>query len=104
MVEALTFCSMYLEGVEKKCNTPNRNKDGSSVSSKRQLSAFNSQCLPNEKMNFVHLDENDFEYIDKLLQTLASIMSNMRELEQNSSDNLDKIQRKEFPSWFYTKI
>ncbi|KAM0037404.1 hypothetical protein Hdeb2414_s0013g00402531 [Helianthus debilis subsp. tardiflorus] len=45
--EALTFCSMYLEGMETKFNRPDRNADAGIL--KRQLHVFSSQCRPTSK-------------------------------------------------------
>ncbi|KAJ9544702.1 hypothetical protein OSB04_024409 [Centaurea solstitialis] len=52
--EALTFCSMYLQGVHTKFNRPNRNVDV--VISKRQLSVFESQCRPTSASKIIFLE------------------------------------------------
>ncbi|KAJ9555865.1 hypothetical protein OSB04_010479 [Centaurea solstitialis] len=52
--EALTFCSMYLQGVHTKFNRPDRNVDV--VISKRQLSVFESQCRPTSASKIIFLE------------------------------------------------
>ncbi|KAJ9547179.1 LOW QUALITY PROTEIN: hypothetical protein OSB04_019722 [Centaurea solstitialis] len=47
--EALTFCSMYFEGVQTRFNLPDRNEDV--VVPRRQLSVFESQCRATSKKN-----------------------------------------------------
>ncbi|KAD5318213.1 hypothetical protein E3N88_18159 [Mikania micrantha] len=53
--EALTFCSMYLEGMQTKFNRPDRNADAGI--SKRQLHVFSSQCRPISKKKIISLSE-----------------------------------------------
>ena len=57
MDEALTFCSMYFQGVEIRFNRPDQNEDAITLGPKIQLSIFKSQCRAIGKMTFVHLDE-----------------------------------------------
>lgn len=53
--EALTFCSMYLEGTQTKFNHPNRNANADIP--KRQLHVFSSQCRPMSEMKNIDLPE-----------------------------------------------
>ncbi|KAF5791937.1 hypothetical protein HanXRQr2_Chr09g0400431 [Helianthus annuus] len=53
--EALTFCSMYLEGMQTKFNRPDRNADDGIP--KRQLHVFSSQCRPISKTTVPRLCE-----------------------------------------------
>ena len=55
--EALTFCSMYLKGVQTKFNRPERNQDVTATGDGTQLSVFKSRARPIGKQNFVQLDE-----------------------------------------------
>ena len=55
--EALTFCSMYLKGVQTKFNRPERNQDVTASGDGIQLSVFKSRARPIGKQNFVQLDE-----------------------------------------------
>ncbi|KAD3067311.1 hypothetical protein E3N88_35191 [Mikania micrantha] len=51
--EALTFCSMYLEGMQTKFNRLDRNADADIP--KRQLHVFSSQCRPISKKKIIGL-------------------------------------------------
>ena len=51
--EALTFCSMYLEGMQTKFNRANRNDDPNLP--KRQFSMFSSQCRTMSAKKIVEL-------------------------------------------------
>ncbi|KAJ0949660.1 hypothetical protein HanRHA438_Chr01g0041051 [Helianthus annuus] len=53
--EALTFCSMYLEGIQTKFNHPDRNADADIP--KRHLHVFSSQCRPMSKVEILDLSE-----------------------------------------------
>ena len=53
--EALTFCSMYLDGMQTKFNRPDRNTDDGLP--KMQFSVFSSQCRPISKMKIIALSE-----------------------------------------------
>ncbi|KAD5508306.1 hypothetical protein E3N88_16009 [Mikania micrantha] len=54
--EALTFCSMYLEGMQTKFNRPDRNTDADIP--KRHLHVFSSQCRPISKKKIISLSED----------------------------------------------
>ncbi|XP_076938814.1 uncharacterized protein LOC143607153 [Bidens hawaiensis] len=53
--EALTFCSMYLEGIQTKFNHPDRNADANIP--KRKLHVFSSQCRPMSKVKINDITE-----------------------------------------------
>ena len=55
--EALTFCSMYLKGVETRFNRPERNQDGIVSGDGIQLSVFKSRARPIGGEKFIQLDE-----------------------------------------------
>jgi hypothetical protein len=54
--EALTFCFMYLEGIQTKFNRHNRNTDVGIP--KSQLLVFTSQCRPMPKKKIISLCED----------------------------------------------
>ena len=53
--EALTFCSIYLEGVENKFNQPDRNSDNT-TSTQPQLLVFQFQGRPYGKKKTIFMD------------------------------------------------
>ena len=56
--EALTFCSMYLQGIETKFNRPERNEDPIQNGPMPSLLVFQSCCRPIGKKNIVHLNDH----------------------------------------------
>lgn len=48
-IECLTFCSMYLHGVETKSNKVDRNYDGSNSQETQGFSIFSHNCQPLSK-------------------------------------------------------
>ena len=56
--EALTFCSMYLAGIETKFNRPNRNWVEDEDSNVKKISVFETRCRPIGKMTPITLDNH----------------------------------------------
>lgn len=55
-IECLTFCSMYLHGVETKFNKVDRNYDGSNSQETQGFSIFSHNCQPLGKGEYGYID------------------------------------------------
>ncbi|XP_076942933.1 uncharacterized protein LOC143612978 [Bidens hawaiensis] len=75
--EALTFCSMYLEGIQTKFNHPGRNVDANIP--KRQLHVFSSQCRPMSKAKIIDRFEEARESLHYF------VLNNCHEIEDYKS-------------------
>lgn len=59
--ECLTFCSMYLHGIETKFNRVERNYDGSNRQMHQGLSLFSKNCRPLGKGEYGYIDDKAWE-------------------------------------------
>ncbi|KAK9287212.1 hypothetical protein L1049_015625 [Liquidambar formosana] len=89
--ECLTFCSMYLRGVETKFNREERNYDGGQGQHSGGLSVFSQNVNPlgariYEMSNPTDLRKARCEHIE--------------EIKRQSMINLNKRHQDEFPKWF----
>ncbi|XP_023743615.2 uncharacterized protein LOC111891789 [Lactuca sativa] len=100
--EALTFCSMYLEGMQTKFNRADRNDDPGLP--KRQFSVFSSQCRTMSAKKIAELCNE----AKKSLHWF--VVNNCDEDEMRSYKSEFKLElpesdfKKEFPSWFKEKV
>ncbi|XP_026448702.1 uncharacterized protein LOC113348969 [Papaver somniferum] len=90
--EALTFCSLYLRGIETKFNRPERNDDNSDDSQRRKgkLSVFAQDVRPFASKSF--------------LIYLCQYIEHLNVLKAESNDNLLQRHQKLFPVWFRNRI
>ncbi|KAK1407509.1 hypothetical protein QVD17_39125 [Tagetes erecta] len=100
--EALTFCSMYLEGMQTRFNRPDRNAD--SGMPKRWLHVFSSQCRPMSKKKILSpCDEaiNSLHWfvLDNCVEDEIKVYKSEFVSEHPGLD-----MKKEFPSWFKLKL
>ncbi|KAD7478319.1 hypothetical protein E3N88_01455 [Mikania micrantha] len=97
--EALTFCSMYLEGMQTKFNRPDRNADAGIP--KRQLHVFSSQCRPISKKKIISLSEETRKSLEWfVLNNCDEIKDHKSEFE---SEFPERDVKTEFSSWFRYK-
>ncbi|KAI3711783.1 hypothetical protein L1987_70329 [Smallanthus sonchifolius] len=93
--EALTFCSMYLDGMQTKFNRPDRNADAGIP--KRQFQVFFSQCRPISKKKIKALSE----HANKSLQWF--VLNNCDEIKAYKSEFESKFPERnmqtDFSSW-----
>ncbi|XP_052623515.1 uncharacterized protein LOC111879950 [Lactuca sativa] len=100
--EALTFCSMYLEGMQTKFNRADRNDDPGLP--KRQFSVFSSQCRTVSAKKIAELCNE----AKKSLHWF--VLNNCDEDEMRSYKSEFKLElpesdfKKEFLSWFKEKV
>ncbi|XP_062074039.1 uncharacterized protein LOC133778190 [Humulus lupulus] len=105
--EALTFCSMYFKGVETRFNRPDRNVDA--IPSPKKLSMFQSQGRPIGKKTLTTLDDElkktvEWYILNNCIEILPYIQEHKQILLSSGAENLDQLQKKEFPMWFYNKL
>ncbi|KAJ9552450.1 hypothetical protein OSB04_016495 [Centaurea solstitialis] len=98
--EALTFCSMYFEGVQTRFNRPDRNEDV--VVPRRQLSVFESQCRATSKKTIIFLGEE----VRKTIEWF--VLNNCHEIdvykEEFKSEMHENDAQNKFAAWFKDKI
>ena len=74
--ECLTFCSMYLEGVDTKFNRKERNYDGGQGQQPEQLSIFGQHVRP---LGVVDRSELNLK---ELTKAILYVLNNCNEIEQ----------------------
>ncbi|XP_060673911.1 uncharacterized protein LOC107404290 [Ziziphus jujuba] len=92
--EALTYCSMYLHGIETRFNRPERNKDGENQIAST-LSVFTQPVKLLGKPQFVELKDDDYKKAHCEHTTL---------LQNRGVTSILQVQEKEFPQWFEQRI
>ncbi|XP_039138806.1 uncharacterized protein LOC120276140 [Dioscorea cayenensis subsp. rotundata] len=107
--ECLTFCSMYLSGIETKFNREERNYDGLKNMNDRQLSIFSTTVRPFGASKFNILSEQEFKMIQWYIlnncdEVEPYLLKYKMELDQQSSFSYEEIQKERFPIWFKTQI
>ncbi|WCJ24552.1 hypothetical protein M5689_006503 [Euphorbia peplus] len=100
--ECLTFCSMYLHGIETRFNRDDRNNDSGSDD---PLSIFSQHCRPLGATKFVELPEKDYNVIQWFVLQNCDEVQPFLEMHKEillSSDsrNIDETHRRDFPTWF----
>ncbi|CAN1121606.1 hypothetical protein LINPERHAP2_LOCUS866 [Linum perenne] len=104
--ECLTFCSMYLDGIETQFNAPERNLD---IEIDGNLSVFSSKVRPLGLAKYVTLSFEDLDMIHWY------VISNCEEVQLYLQEHLDsinvddarrrqKIHRNQFSNWFSKKM
>ncbi|XP_052625778.1 uncharacterized protein LOC111885117 [Lactuca sativa] len=92
--EALTFCSMYLDGIQTKFNRPERNADVGIP--KSRFSVFSLQCRPMSKKKIISLSKE----ASKALHWF--VLHNCD--EGITSKNPGRDVKAKFSSWFSDKV
>ncbi|XP_060672399.1 uncharacterized protein LOC125422155 [Ziziphus jujuba] len=92
--EALTYCSMYLHGIETRFNRPERNKDGENQIAST-LSVFTQPVNLLGKPQFVELKDDDYK---------KAHCEHTKLLQNRGVTSILRVQEKEFPQWFEQRI
>ncbi|XP_060674878.1 uncharacterized protein LOC132804486 [Ziziphus jujuba] len=92
--EALTYCSMYLHGIETRFNRPERNKDGENQIAST-LSVFTQAVNLLGKPQFVELKDDDYK---------KAHCEHTKLLQNRGVTSILQVQEKEFPQWFEQRI
>ncbi|KAL3619539.1 hypothetical protein CASFOL_036600 [Castilleja foliolosa] len=100
--ECLTFCSMYLKGIETRFNRDNRNND---IEFDDSLSIFEQKCRPVGATTLVNLSPEDFKSIMWfVLQNCDEVdpflNQHKEELVAAGCVNIEKQHKEQFPIWF----
>ncbi|KAL3638393.1 hypothetical protein CASFOL_017764 [Castilleja foliolosa] len=100
--ECLTFCSMYLKGIETRFNRDDRNND---IEFNDSLSIFEQKCRPVGATTLVNLSPEDFKSITWfVLQNCDEvdpfINQHKQELVAAGCVNIEKQHKEQFPTWF----
>ncbi|XP_060974565.1 uncharacterized protein LOC133039673 [Cannabis sativa] len=93
--EALTFCSMYLHGIETKFNRPERNWDLSEVQNESTLSVFDQPTRLFGGREFRNLEPNEYNKLHCEHKAL---------LQSKGVVDIIRTQELEFSFWFKEKI
>ncbi|XP_060671815.1 uncharacterized protein LOC132803254 [Ziziphus jujuba] len=92
--EALTYCSMYLHGIETRFNRPERNKDGENQIA-LTLAVFTQPVNLLGKPQFVELKDDDYK---------KAHCEHTKLLQNRGVTSILQVQEKEFPQWFEQRI
>ncbi|KAL3638002.1 hypothetical protein CASFOL_018450 [Castilleja foliolosa] len=100
--ECLTFCSMYLKGIETRFNRDDRNND---LEFNDSLSIFEQKCRPVGATTLVNLSPEDFKSITWfVLQNCVEVDpfldQHKEELLAAGCVNIEKQHKEQFPTWF----
>ncbi|KAL3626909.1 hypothetical protein CASFOL_029220 [Castilleja foliolosa] len=100
--ECLTFCSMYLKGIETRFNRDDRNND---IEFDDSLSIFEQKCRPVGATTLVNLSPEDFKSITWfVLQNCDEVdpflNQHKEELLAAGCVNIEKQHKEQFPTWF----
>ncbi|KAD4585795.1 hypothetical protein E3N88_23396 [Mikania micrantha] len=104
--EALTFCSMYLEGMQTKFNRPDRNADAGIP--KRQLHVFSSQCRPISKKKIISLSDETRKSLEWFVLNNCDEIKDHKSYKSNtssfisSSDELKALAHGPLNAYLYT--
>ncbi|XP_075093198.1 uncharacterized protein LOC107829616 isoform X2 [Nicotiana tabacum] len=93
--ECLTFCSMYLTGIETRFNREDRNDNGSSNKDEVVLDIFSKSVRPFGDGNYDIIPKNDFD---------MARWEHKEELIKQVVVNIKEKHREQFPLWFKRKI
>ncbi|KAL3626952.1 hypothetical protein CASFOL_029165 [Castilleja foliolosa] len=100
--ECLSFCSMYLKGIETRFNRDDRNND---IEFDDSLSIFQQKCRPVGATTLVNLSPEDFKSITWfVLQNCDEVdpflNQHKEELVAAGCVNIEKQHKEQFPTWF----
>ncbi|KAL3618846.1 hypothetical protein CASFOL_037294 [Castilleja foliolosa] len=100
--ECLTFCSMYLKGIETRFNRDDRNND---IEFNDSLSIFEQKCRPVGATTLVNLSPEDFKSITWFVlqncdEVVPFINQHKEELLAAGCVNIEKQHKEQFPTWF----
>ncbi|XP_065872300.1 uncharacterized protein [Euphorbia lathyris] len=100
--ECLTFCSMYLNGIETRFNRDDRNND---MGNDDSLSIFSQHCRPFGATKFIDLSEEEYNFVQWfVLQNCEEVepffQVHKEKLQSIGCRDIDQSHKKDFPIWF----
>ncbi|XP_075093196.1 uncharacterized protein LOC107829616 isoform X1 [Nicotiana tabacum] len=107
--ECLTFCSMYLTGIETRFNREDRNDNGSSNKDEVVLDIFSKSVRPFGDGNYDIIPKNDFDMarwyvLNNCEEVEPFLREHKEELIKQVVVNIKEKHREQFPLWFKRKI
>nr|XP_009803422.1 PREDICTED: uncharacterized protein LOC104248796 [Nicotiana sylvestris] len=107
--ECLTFCSMYLTGIETRFNREDRNNDGSSNKDEVILDIFSKSVRPFRYGNYDIIPKKDFDMarwyvLNNCEEVEPFLREHKEELMKQAVANTEEKHREQFPLWFKRKI
>ncbi|KAL6547278.1 hypothetical protein OROMI_022999 [Orobanche minor] len=100
--ECLTFCSMYLQGIETRFNRDERNSD---IGTDDSLWIFSQKCRHLGAAEYVQLSEDEFKdmqwFVFQNCEEIEPFLEkHKQELMLEGSTNIDQDHKEKFPPWF----
>ncbi|KAL6569968.1 hypothetical protein OROMI_014482 [Orobanche minor] len=100
--ECLTFCSMYLQGIETRFNRDERNSD---IGTDDSLWIFSQKCRHLGAAEYVQLSEDKFKdmqwFVFQNCEEIEPFLEkHKQELMLEGSTNIDQDRKEKFPPWF----
>ncbi|XP_062079043.1 uncharacterized protein LOC133783435 [Humulus lupulus] len=107
--EALTFCSMYLRGVETRFNRPERNDDRVESQPNREYSIYKAVGRPFGKKSSMLLNPQlkqkaEWYILNNCAEIKEYLSEHMDELRRRGGSNLEVQQETDFPQWFKERV
>ncbi|XP_060194586.1 uncharacterized protein LOC132623787 isoform X2 [Lycium barbarum] len=107
--ECLTFCSMYLTGIETRFNREDRNDDGSSNKDELILDIFSKSVRPFKEGNYYEIPKKDFDMdrwyvLNNCEEAQPFLQEHKEESVKQAIVNIEEKHREQFPLWFKRKI
>ncbi|XP_060215669.1 uncharacterized protein LOC132642553 [Lycium barbarum] len=107
--ECLTFCSMYLTGIETRFNREDRNDDGSSKKDEPVLDIFSKSARPFGDGDYYAIPRKDLDMarwyvLNNCEEAESFLQEHKEELVKQDVGNIEEKHREQFPLWFKRKI
>ncbi|XP_058202291.1 uncharacterized protein LOC131316843 [Rhododendron vialii] len=103
--ECMTFCSMYLRGIETRFNQQERNYDGCQAEFGGEFSVFTQKARPLGASTYDMLSKSDFKKVqwyvlNNCREIDAHLTAHREEHERESHINVQQKYEQNFASWF----
>ncbi|XP_059302828.1 uncharacterized protein LOC132054886 [Lycium ferocissimum] len=103
--ECLTFCSMYLTGIETRFNREDRNDDGSSKKDEPVLDIFSKSVRPFGDGDYDAIPRKDLDMarwyvLNNCEEAESFLQEHKEELVKQDVGNIEEKHREQFPLWF----
>ncbi|CAA0829649.1 Unknown protein, partial [Striga hermonthica] len=100
--ESLTFCSMYLKGIETRFNRDDRNCD---ITTDDSLSIFSEKCRHFGATKLVELSEEEYNTLQWFVfQNCEEVQPFLEKHKQDLTlvgcENINQEHKEQFPAWF----
>ncbi|KAL3633637.1 hypothetical protein CASFOL_022399 [Castilleja foliolosa] len=104
--ECLTFCSMYLKGIETRFNREDRNND---IELDDSLSIFSQKCRPVGSTTYMNLSVEELKALTWFVfqnceEVEPFLKMHKEELVVDGCINLEREHKEKFPAWFKKHI